>query len=33
VIELTDCWISPSNEDDVTFTLQTGGGESFKLRG
>ncbi|CAF3424662.1 unnamed protein product [Rotaria sp. Silwood1] len=32
VIELTDCWISPSNEDDVTFTVQTGGGDAFKLR-
>jgi len=32
VIELTDCWITPSNEDDVTFTVQTGGGEAFKLR-
>ncbi|CAF4834268.1 unnamed protein product [Rotaria sp. Silwood1] len=32
VIELTDCWISPSNEDDVTFTLQTGSGDAFKLR-
>ncbi|CAF4747346.1 unnamed protein product, partial [Rotaria socialis] len=25
VIELTDCWILPSNEDDVTFTVQTTG--------
>jgi len=33
VIELTDCWISPSNEDDITFTVQTGGGDIFKLRG
>jgi len=33
VIELTDSWISPSNEDDITFTVQTGGGETFKLRG
>jgi len=32
VIELTDCWISPSNEDDVTFTLQAASGESFKFR-
>jgi hypothetical protein len=32
VIELTDCWISPSNEDDVTFTVQTGGGDTFKFR-
>ncbi|CAF4461934.1 unnamed protein product, partial [Rotaria magnacalcarata] len=33
VIELTDCWILPSNEDDVTFTVQTAGsGEAFKLR-
>jgi len=32
VIELTDCWISPSNEDDVTFTVQTGGGDIFKFR-
>ncbi|UJR25287.1 hypothetical protein I4U23_006639 [Adineta vaga] len=32
VIELTDCWISPSNEDDVTFTVQTGSGETFRFR-
>ncbi|CAF1188185.1 unnamed protein product [Adineta ricciae] len=32
VIELTDCWISPSNEDDVTFTVQTGGGDTFRFR-
>jgi len=32
VIELTDCWISPSNEDDVTFTVQTSGGDTFKFR-
>ncbi|CAF0811687.1 unnamed protein product [Rotaria sp. Silwood1] len=32
VIDLTDCWISPSNEDDVTFTVQTTGGDSFKFR-
>ncbi|CAF3688320.1 unnamed protein product [Rotaria sordida] len=32
IIELTDCWIAPSNEDDVTFTLQTGSGDAFKLR-
>ncbi|CAF1125701.1 unnamed protein product [Rotaria sordida] len=32
VIDLTDCWISPSNEDDVTFTLQIGSGDSFKFR-
>jgi len=32
VIELTDCWISPSNEDDVTFTVQTGSGDIFKFR-
>ncbi|CAF3730715.1 unnamed protein product [Adineta steineri] len=32
VIELIDCWVSPSNEDDVTFTVQTVSGESFKLR-
>jgi len=32
VIELTDCWISPSNEDDVTFTVQTSGGETYKFR-
>lgn len=33
MIELTDCWVSPSNEDDITFTVQTGAGEIFKLRG
>jgi hypothetical protein len=33
VVELTDCWISPSNEDDITFTIQTGCGDIFKLRG
>ena len=33
VIELTDCWISPSNEDDVTFSVQTGAGDIYKLRG
>ena len=33
VIELTDCWISPSNEDDVTFTVQTSAGETFRFRG
>jgi hypothetical protein len=32
-IELIDCWISPSNEDDITFTVQTGGGDTYKLRG
>ncbi|CAF4046690.1 unnamed protein product [Rotaria sp. Silwood2] len=32
VIELTDCWISPSNEDDVTFAVQTGSGDAYKLR-
>jgi hypothetical protein len=32
VIELPDCWISPSNEDDITFTIQTGSGDIFKLR-
>ncbi len=33
VIELIDCWISPSNEDDITFSVQTGAGDTFKLRG
>ncbi len=33
MIELTDSWISPSNEDDITFTVQAGGGETYKLRG
>ncbi|CAF1171676.1 unnamed protein product [Adineta ricciae] len=32
IIELTDCWVSPSNEDDVTFTVQTNGSEIFKFR-
>jgi uncharacterized protein (DUF39 family) len=32
VIELIDCWISPSNEDDITFSVQTGAGDTFKLR-
>ncbi|CAM2697197.1 unnamed protein product [Rotaria socialis] len=31
VIELTDCWISPSNEDDVTFTVQTAS-DIYKFR-
>lgn len=33
VIELIDCWISPSNEDDVTFTVQVVSGETYKFRG
>ena len=33
MIELTDCWISPSNEDDVTFTVHIVSGETFKFRG
>ena len=33
MIELTDCWICPSNEDDMTFTVQTGTGEIFRFRG
>lgn len=33
IIELTDAWIAPSNEDDVTFSVQTNGGDAFKLRG
>ncbi|CAF0772594.1 unnamed protein product [Didymodactylos carnosus] len=32
VIELTDAWVSPSTEDDITFTVQTSSGETFKLR-
>lgn len=33
MIELTDCWVCPSNEDDMTFTVQTGTGEVFRFRG
>jgi hypothetical protein len=33
VIEIADCWISPSNEDDVTFTMLIASGDTFRFRG